>query len=143
MSGRPKVKRYQYDKKGNFLQEFESESAVRKQYYSTDKGKRPIFGNYPYQKEYVILPDGTYLTKERIGRVGIRDINKRINNEFLNISNDDKKVKATNLDNKVVATFANINLAAKMTNIPLGTIHNQVTRGINKFSHRGLIFTYE
>lgn len=144
MSGRPKQVRYQYSKDGKFLNQFDSETDVRKKYYSNDKGKRPLFGTKGYIKEYHILPDNTFLTKERIGRTGIREINKRIDSKlFLDIDNNDTKIKVFNLDNKIIASFVSIKIASKMTNIPFGTIYSQLKDDRGKFTHSGLIFKYD
>jgi hypothetical protein len=144
MSGRPANKTYQYTTEGVFLQEYASESEVRSKYYSERKGKKPLFTRITnYTKiEYHLLPDNTYLFKERIGRVGVRSFNKRLNDEFIKLSSYNKAVKVYNLDNKEIARFVNMTIASKMTNIPIGTIHHSLYDGKQKFSHRGLIFKH-
>ena len=142
MSGRPKNRVYQYDKDGMFLQTFECENDIRKKYYQTDKGKRPLFTNTTkyVNIKYHILPDETLLFKERIGRTGVKEFNKRLNDEFLKLSTKNKTVRVFNLDNKEIARFINMNIASKMTGIPIGTIHHSLYDGKQKFSHRNLIF---
>jgi len=142
MSGRPKQKRYEYDQNGKFIKQFECENDIRKQYYSKDVGKRPLFGGNKYNYDYHILKNNNIIVKERIGRIGIKNLLRRINNDFVNISNE-KKINVYNLDNKIVASFINMNIAAKMTGIPLQTIHSQVNRGKGYSTDRGLIFKYD
>lgn len=146
MSGRPKQKRYQYDRNGRFIREFESESDCRREYYSNITGKYPMFNRngVKFDREYHILPDDTFLFKERVGRVGVRDLKRRLDSkEFLNINFKEPRIKCLNLDNKVVATFANINIAHKMTNIPIGTIWHSLKARQTNSSSRNLIFKYE
>lgn len=151
MSGRPKQKRYEYNQEGKFIREYECENDIRKEYYSQDKGKRPLFGTtrtnykgktYSYTYLYHILKNNNIIVKERIGRIGIKNLLRHINNDFVNISNK-KKINVINLDNEIIASFVNINIASKMTNIPLSTIHSQLTKSKGFSTDRGLIFKYD
>lgn len=150
MSGRPKQKAYHYDNNGKFIKEYSCMNEIRQEYYSSDSGKRPLFrtnarnqdGSYKIvEKDYIQLPDNTFVTKSRVGRIGIKDIKRRINNPFLGI--EERTIEAYNLDNKIVATFKGLKIAANLTNIPYGTIVSQLEKGQGKFSDRGLIFKYQ
>jgi hypothetical protein len=143
MSGRPKVKRFEYDSNGKYIKEYDCENDVRKSHYPNDIGKRPLFTNKQLIHNYHILPNGNFVTKERIGRKGIIEIQKRLNNDFIKIKNNDKNINVYNLDNKIIATFANIQIASKLSNIPIGTIHHQLNTKVNKFTERGILFKYE
>jgi hypothetical protein len=151
MSGRPKQKRYEYNQDGKFIREYVCENDIRKEYYAEDKGKRPLFGTtktnhkgkvYSYNYSYHILKNNNIIVKERIGREGIKNLIKHINNDFVKIYNK-KKINVINLDNEIIASFISENIAAKMTNIPISTIHNQLTKGKGFSTDRGLIFKYD
>jgi len=147
MSGRPKQKCYQYDSSGKFIKVYDSNAEVLGKYFSHIKGKRPLFISYTkekiYRKDYIVLPDNTFLTKARIGREGIRDIKKRIGNPFLKPSNT--VIDVYNLDNELVASFNGLNIASNLCNIPKGTIYSQLTKSVNKAAESnssGLLFKY-
>lgn len=149
MSGKPKQKAYHYDNDGKFIKEYSCMEEIRKEYYSSDKGKRPLFvtnakipnGTYKViTKDYLKLPDNTFATKERIGREGIRKINKRINNPFIN--NENKYFDILNLDNEVIASFNNIKVAAVLLNKSVSNIHSRLKKQGIIDSSDGLTFKY-
>lgn len=119
---RAKQKVYQYNSNGKFLKEFESQSEVRKIYFSEVKGKRPIMRNGKYE----ILPDNTVISHLRLGREIVKNIIKYNNNPYLNIGYKNDPIKVLNLNKKVIARFASINIASKLTNISMNTIYSQV-----------------
>ena len=150
MSVRPKNKVYHYTPEGKYLKTFESESELRREYYSTDNGNRPIFNRvarnkgkiYHYNNVTAVLPDGSIVSRERIGRTGVLDYIRKRESPYTNISKEEPLIEVINLDNSIIAMFKGAYIASKMTGIHQSTIHHQVTRG-NKTSHSGLIFRYK
>ncbi len=150
MSGRPKQKAYHYDNNGKFIKEYSCIDDIRKEYYSSDIGMRPLFkinvripgGGYKIVvKDYIELPDKTFATISRIGRAGIRDINKRINNPFIN--NENKLFDILNLDNEIIATFSNIKVASVLLNKSISSIHSRLNKKGIIDSSDGLTFKYK
>lgn len=152
MSGRPKNKVYHYTEDGKFIKTFECENDVRKEYYSKDRGQRPLFirrsgtgvGNkvYYYNDTTITLPDGTIASKERIGRDGVFNYIKKSNSSYVGIADTERVINVSNLDGKVIATFKGLYVASLMTGIPKGTIHHQINKG-TKSSQSDLIFRYK
>ena len=136
MSGRPKQKTFQYDKEGKFIRAYECLADVRKRYYYNDGGVRPMFVN----KDYELLPDNTYLVKERIGRKGITLLDKIINSKYT--FKNKKLVSLINVKNEEIAIFANIHIAHRLTQIPYSTIYNQLNESKNS-KHLDLRFQYK
>jgi hypothetical protein len=147
MSGRPKQKRYQYDESGKFIKVYESEADCRKEYYNYSKGKYPFFrkSKEVFSLDYHILPDNTFLFKERVGRDGVRELKKRLTDDFINLKEDKPLIRCLNRDNKVIATFKDIYIANKLTKIPVGIIYHSLNRKSNsgKETIRNITFEYE
>ena len=112
MSGRAKIKCYQYDFSGKYIQSWDSIAGVRDRYYGNVVGKYPIFRD---NSSYHILPDDTIILKERIGRDNIRRLIARLNNPLIIDDNNLDQINILNMDGKVVATFANENIARELT----------------------------
>ena len=139
MAGRKKLKIYQYNLSGKFIQTYESISRLRQVYFSDDNGKRPIFRN----KNYAVLSDNTIISTNKIGREGVREIIKRINNPYLTLGNKIQEIEVYNLDSIKIATFASINIASKITNISNTTLHHRLERGCKHGNTDGLYFKYK
>ena len=65
MSGRPNQKVFEYTTEGMYIRSYESISELRKEYYSTDKGVRPIFVNKVEDYDFHVTPKNTIVLKER------------------------------------------------------------------------------
>ena len=134
MAGRPKTPVYQYDANGKYLQTFESRNAVFDKYYDGKKGN--LFPNGIYK----LLPDGTYATKERLGREGLRKAKKIMEDPFCDVK-PFKPVGMYNLKNEKIAVFSSVYIASLVTGINYSTIHN----GLNYAYHGadGILFKEE
>ena len=140
MPGRPKKRVYEYSEDGKFIQTYECENDVRRKYYSRDRGNRPLWReNANYHK----LSNGNFITQERIGRVGINEINRRLKCDFLKIDHSSKPINCYNIDGVKIATFVDFKAAYKLTKIPATTIYHQLNSRITDFTDRGIIFSYK
>lgn len=136
----PKAKQkiYQYSPAGKFIKEYESQSEVRKKYFSNDIGVRPIIRN----NEYEILPDNSIITKKRVGKAAVKNIWKVANNPFIKLGYNNDAVNVYNLKEVLIAKFASIKIASLLTNIPTSTIYSQVYSSTTKIvkNKSGLLF---
>lgn len=133
MSGRVKQKVYQYDIKGKFIQEFESEAEAARKYYGD---KRPLF----QIKNYHLTSSVDILVKERIGRSAIKILFRKINSPFIT-SAATKPVECLNLNNEIIAVYKNAHLASLLSGIDRTTIDHQLKTG--KSTNKDLFFRYK
>lgn len=124
MSGRDKIKVFQYDKEGKYLKTFESLAEIQKLYF---KGKQPLF----VYEEIMLLSDNTYICKERIGRDKLLQYLKRKENKLLVKERENKPIIVYNWDKIQIAEFYNIRIAAELLNIPSGSIHSIMKNTMN------------
>lgn len=105
LRGRPRIKVYQYNRKGEYIQSWDAIADVRQKYYDEKyEGKFPIF---PNNLDYHVLPDDTMLLKERLGRKAITHLFNRLENPLIFKGSQIKPVEVLNMDGDVVATFIN------------------------------------
>jgi len=112
MSGRPKIKVYEYDVEGHYLRDYDNINEVRRHYYPDDLGARPIFVKQELGFEYHITALDTILFKERPGRDIAKFIIKIHNSEYCNILNTGLPIEMVSIKEEVLATFPNITTAA-------------------------------
>lgn len=121
-SGLEKINLYQYDKKGKFLQKYNSQQELRNKYYPNDKSKRPLLRSKRAKFNYDILPDGTFYSNEKIGRK-IVTFEKIINSKFVtNQVQSNIPIDVFNIIGEKIATFQNHYIASLLTNISYGVI---------------------
>lgn len=133
MSGRAKQKVYQYDGKGTFIQEFESEAVASRRYYGD---KRPLFQT----KDYHLTDPTSILLKKRIGRDNVKKLFKKINSPYITCAIT-KPVECLNLNNEIVATYRGAHFAALLSGVDRGTIDHQLKSG--KSTNKDLFFRYK
>lgn len=107
MAGKPKLRLFHYDTKDNkhaYLGEFESQQEVFNMYYQGKNGRLFSEGNEVYRE----MCDGTYITKERIGRKGLYEATRFYECPFNKTSKADKTLKFKNQKGEVVAEFNSI-----------------------------------
>ncbi len=138
MSGRPRLKLYQYDEKGAFIRAYETQMEVFNKYYDGKKGELFL------GKDFRELPDGTYICTYQIGRKLVKEI-KIDKNIFCSKRIDDKPVSVYNLRGEKIATFANIRACTEMVKLDYTTIQNRLYRNVRYFpkSEDGLTFKFE
>ena len=120
MGGREKIYVFYYDAEGKFIKKFESLSDfARETGYQTN-----VFINSGYNKETVQLKDGNFASTIRIGRDGIRELKKYLNNEYVGhgkalakgkakANNENYRILVYDLDGDLIATFENKFIAVK------------------------------
>lgn len=153
MAGRAPIKVYQYDANGKYMKEWACTNDVRRAYYPDDKGRRPLFeeSRAPYKgkpypkKEYHNLPDGTFVSKYRIGRDRIIQLERIANSPYCYQDNSKSKVvEVYNMEGKKIANFRNATLASMLTGIDVATINSQCNQGKGKkYTKSGLLFKYK
>jgi hypothetical protein len=112
MSGRPRIKVYEYDFKGRYLGYYESMAEARKNHYPSDIAIRPMFLKKELGVEYQITPNDTILFKQRVYRDDVVYIVKIENSKLCNIcAYKDEPVEMLNIKNEVIAVFPNCNVA--------------------------------
>lgn len=122
-SGREKVKMYQYDSKGKYLRSYESLQEVRDEYYSLDKGKKPLLlRGY----KYGVLPDDTYISNYKIGRDELLRQERVRNCPFCHKDKRSKKFSVYNLVGERIAGFSSIFVASKLLDVPHVVIHTRL-----------------
>lgn len=125
MSGREKIKVYQYDREGKFLASYQSLAEVRATYYSEVKGKLPLFRN---EADYHLLPDNSILFKTRTYRDDVVTMIHRIENLLIFKKEDVRPVDVFNMDGEWIATFVNMKVAVILTGIPYHKIYCYLNR---------------
>jgi hypothetical protein len=133
---RLKEKVYQYDQEGKFIKEWSSQSSVRAYYYSDKRGKYPIFRNdlkgaARLRSGLSFLPDGTIVTRKKIGKTGVMIYMRRYNNPYVerclrHSEHVDSIIEVYNLDNEKIAEFKDVDIASKMTGRSYSSIHSKV-----------------
>ena len=121
--GREKKPIYQYSEDGKFLQEYESITQLREKYKIT---KGNMFGQGEYERNYRKLPDGTYISTERLGRDGVKKIVRIDSCEFCTTKYKTSKiVEVYNLLGEKLAEFNSLATLCKMTNKPQATLFHR------------------
>jgi rRNA processing protein Gar1 len=133
MSGRVRQKVYQYDGKGTFIQEFESEAVASRRYYGD---KRPLFQT----KDYHLTDPTSILLKKRIGRDNVKKLFRKINSPYITIRADEKLVECLNLNNEVIATYKGAHIASLLSGVSRTTIEHQLKTCKN--TNKDLFFRY-
>lgn len=137
MSGKPKVKIYQYSSEFKYMRSYESQSEVFNKYYDGKKGD--LFQN----KQYKELPDGTFVSWYKIGREGLRRHTRIDNCPFCTKNITDRSFSAYNLKGEKIATFSSIRVFQHMTNIPINTVYNSLTKGKGFAQKKNLIYKWD
>lgn len=143
MAGRPKMKMYEYDNNGKFIQIYETQQDVFNKYY---KGrKRPLLRE---GKEYGILPNGHYICDKQIGRDRIQKIQRIEGSKYVARASEKKRpVAVYNLAGEKIATFRSIYMASVLTNIDYTSIQHSARatpKTKKKFTRNlELIFRYD
>jgi len=113
MSGKPKLPLYHYDDEANnhkYLGKFDSQTEVFLKYYDGKKGN--LFSQNP---DYKRLSDGTFVTKERLGRDGLQLAIKRYEDPCVVKRNDDKPIEILNSLGEVVGIVNNVRVLLELT----------------------------
>lgn len=144
MSGRAKMKIYQYDFKNNTQKTWDCLQEINDYYYNGMKYSLFTKGN-TYHK----LPDGSYATKKLYK---VQDLNKLITvseSVYVKLLKEtertkNREIEVFNLKNEKIAEFKNVRIAAEITNIAPRTIHAQLdyAKG-KKLNPTELIFKYK
>ncbi len=143
MAGRAPIKVYQYDANGKFMKEWACTNDVRRAYYPNVNGKMPFFpdGRGTYNAEYHELPDGSYVSKYRIGRERLLKLVKRDRSRFCKDCAEERNVvEVYNLNGTKVANFRNPYVASLLLQLASGQIDRRCQ---NEFTHGDLIFKYK
>lgn len=133
--GRPKKEIFEYDFKGKYLRKWEAENDFRKNYYTEDIGKRPLFVDNVKGVDYHITHNNTIALTERPGREFIKLIIKIHNSDLCNFKNNEgskKPVQMFNLKDELLAEFSSLRVAEYLLKIPVGTIRAQLNRKTKK-----------
>ena len=134
--GKLPIRTYEYTKSGEFVTSYFSMSDARQQHYSDYEGVYPLF----VDDDYHVLPNSNILCKQRVGREGIREYNKRKASPYLteNWSKavlKQKPISVVNVDGDEVARFANMHVAVHIT----GKTYNQLKSYLQTDKTRDLL----
>ncbi len=132
MAGRPKVKCYEYNPDGMYLQEYESIAEVRDKYFPEDKGIRPLFKTGT--KDYFKLDNGNFIANYKIGKENLRRLERVRNCVYCNNNGNikDKQIEVFNLKGEKIAEFKNVYIASRICNIPHSTLSQRLNPKNNK-----------
>lgn len=129
MSGRAKVKIYEYNKLGKLIRIYNTIQEVFDEYY--EGKKRPLFFERKSKDgRYSETPADTIISKERLGRDFIRKEMRINKSKYVVKSVLEKKqpISAYNLLGEKIATFRSILIASILTGIDIKTISYSVKR---------------
>jgi len=110
--GRLKLKLYQYAADYSYLRSYESMSEVFDKYYDGKKGNL-FYDN----KDYRELPDGTFICKYRMGRLGLRVQVMIDKDPYCKEYKGDFPIEVFNRKGVKVAEFNSIRVCSEMTGI--------------------------
>lgn len=135
MSGREKIKVFQYNRVGRFIRSYQSISEVRDLYYPDTVGKYPMFVK---NEEYHLLPDDTIVVKHRIYRDDVVKMFYRMDNPLIFTENDIDPIDVFNMDGDLIATFINPRTASILTGFSDASIYSSLNRrtGMNMPKNR-------
>lgn len=136
MAGKPSIRVFEYDSEGQFVKFHDCINDARKEHYSTDIGKRPLFVKGPDIRIHE-LPNGGFLCKERIGRKGIQVFKKRKRSPYLKQNwrkevHKQKPIQVVNVDGEIIAKFANVHVASRLLGKPHSSIHNALETDLTR-----------
>lgn len=117
MKMRDKKKVFMYSESGNYLRSFESLTDCC-DYYGLSKG------NFFTNKEYRLMGDGNYITKERIGRKGLMEALLIDNNKFCKKLSNDYEVEVFNILGEKIGEFRSAREFIEITKINTQTMKN-------------------
>ena len=145
MSGRPKIKVFEYDAQGTHIKTFKDMSLCRQQHFSEIKGKIPILRFKRMDIDYGKTPEGTYIVKERLGRSKIRLLARLDQSIYCTdlIIKRNKPIQVFNLEGVLLLEARNLNTLCKLTNIPQGTISQQLSLGVLGTPKGEFLFKYK
>lgn len=142
MSGRKPLPVFHYDTEENnfkYLGKFESRAEVFKMYSGGKKG-RLFEEGYEYKK----LSDGTYVTKERIGREGLRKIIRLTEDPTIYKRKNDQEIEIYNYAGELVGVVANVRILESIRNSAFGTVqHSLFTDGKDSPHFNNLSYKYK
>jgi hypothetical protein len=146
MAGRLKIKCYEYNPEGKYLQEYESIQEVRAKYFPDDLGKRPLLETG--KEDYFQLDNENFIANYRIGRDNLRKLEKIRNCLYCSTNNnrDDKEIEVFNLRGELIATFKNAYITSLITKIPSSTLHHRLysrDKSKNTQNRDNLVFKYK
>ena len=145
MSGRPKIKVFEYDAQGTHIKTFKDMSLCRQQHFSEIKGKIPILRFKRMDIDYGKTPEGTYIVKERLGRSKIRLLARLDQSIYCTdlIIKRNKPIQVFNLEGVLLFEARNLNILCKLTNLPQGTISQQLSCGVLGIPKGEFLFKYK
>lgn len=124
--GLDKQKQYQYsdaESGHKYLRSYESAKEVFEKYYDGKSGKL-----YEDNKPYKELPDGTFVSNYRIGRVGLSYAIRLAEDPTLYKRNDDKKILIYNSISELVGEVANRRILEAITNTTINAINIKIVK---------------
>jgi len=143
MSGRPKLKVYEYSHQGKYMGYYESISDVRKKYFSHIKGVASLFKKEELGHKYELLED-SILFQERVYRDDVKYIMAILNSPFCNLPKSKEGiVQVFNYKKVLLAEFQSLNIASKMLpHIPKATIVHQLneSKDIHRYEPANQLF---
>lgn len=139
MGGLAPIPYYRYDTNGKFLEKFKSGRDVSLKYYKAKSGRL-------FEKNHTIreLPDGSLLSKERIGRNAIRKAYAIMKSPYCQMTKSkhkDKSFSIFNLKGELLGTFPNMITCCLLTGFKQGRVYNALKEKSSIKSE--LIFKYE
>lgn len=137
MSGRPKLKMYQYSSEGLYMRSYETQMEIFDKYYDGKKGE--LFMN----KQYRELPDGTYVSWYRIGQKGLQRQIRIDNDIYCKHYKDDRPLSVYNILGEKIASFNSIRTCANMTGIRYSNIHTALKKPGSQVSRSPFKFEYD
>lgn len=124
MSGLAKQKQYQYsdaESGHKYLRSYDSMREVFIKYYDCKIGRL-----YTDNKPYKELPDGTFVSDNRIGREGLRRAIRIAEDPTIYKRNDDKPVCIYNAIGELVGEVANRRILEAITNTTIASISAKI-----------------
>lgn len=119
MSGRPKIKVYEYTVEGDYLKTWDCIDDARKTHYPKEIGKRPLFIKDIEGYKFHLTKSNTILLLERPGREMIQNLYRIYRSKLCNFSkskDSDKAVQMFNLKGELIAEFKNLQVAREILN---------------------------
>ena len=131
MAGREKIKVYEYSINGKFIKKYETMTEMFNVHYNGKK--RPLFEDKKYNTHLGNchkLPNGNFLSYEKLGRDKICRINTIANSSISNLryNENDKEFGLFDLRNRCLAKFNNVTIASTLLNIPNSLIYFSLKR---------------
>lgn len=139
MGGKKELPVFHYeseDKGFKYLGKFASRAEVFKMYFDGKYGRL-----FEEGWDYKRLPDGSYVTRDKVGKEGLRHLIRITEDPTIYKRRDDKLIEITNHIGEVVGTVSNIRVLESIVNSDMSTIRASIRASAKEYSRRYKLYS--